>query len=177
MNAAARANPPPNSSKMPQGTFLADSQFNANACRERGRGMTNRSRAAAMAIAASLRPGRKSDNPGILTPPNTFGARRIHARAVVANTARIYFSAPDRRPRLVPSASTTEARLGRLPLTWNNHISNSQHPTSIGTETSMPTTSQLPNPTSIPSRSLAAPANIAFGGVPISVATPPMEQA
>ena len=116
--------------------------------------------------------------PGIVTLPMLFSERMTQARAVRAKTTAVIFS-----PRLIePSplrslSMIAEASPERSPGGYRKRVSNIHVSGSISTVKGSPTPIHSTKPISVPRNSFAAPASTAFGGVPMSVETPPIDAA
>ncbi len=117
--------------------------------------------------------------PGTVRPPISFGARKIQASAARQKTTAVTRSAGCQAPSPARSPSITSAApgMGRPGSLNSTKQRRAQQAISIARLTGRPTAIQRAKERSTASSSSASPARIALGGVPMSVATPPIEPA
>ena len=157
---------------------LAVRQSRANSPFRQFTGSKKSTAAAVMAIVESRMFGEMVWSPGIVTLPKVFSERITQAKAVRQNTTAVSFSprliepSPLRSPSMMFAASPE-----RLPGGYRKRVSKIQVSGSITAVRGSPTPIHSTKPISVPRSSFAAPASTAFGGVPMSVETPPIDAA
>ncbi len=180
-NAEARERPPPKSTRISHGMERACAQSSTVVRRPSASRVGHRksSSAAAMATVESPTWGSKVWMPGMVTAPICFGARIIQATAAAAKTTPTTRSAGcqgpsfSRSPRSTPAAPASGTPGRRK----SRKQRRAQQATSITAATGRPIAIQRANDTSTSRSSSAIAANTALGGVPMRVATPPIEPA
>ncbi len=110
--------------------------------------------------------------------PMTFGARSSHASAVRPKTIATRVSSGRMGPSMARSFSITSAASAEMSPGGCRTRTSSSHPSgSMISVVGSPTIIHCTKPISTSMSSEAAAASTALGGVPMSVATPPMEAA
>ena len=179
--AAASDRPPPNSTRMSHGILAAWAQSRTMVRRpSRLRvGQRKSSSAAVMAMVESPTPGSSVWMPGMVRSPICFGARKIQENAASTKTKAVTRSAGCQGPSFSCSRSMRSAApaMGRPGRRKSTKQSSAQQATSITTLTGSAMVIHRANDTSMSRSSSASPASTALGGVPIKVATPPMDPA